>query len=430
MKNHFVFTGAVGAAVVALAASACSNSDNSDVTSARDAGRDTGTGADAPVSDDGGPGLQPFTPPADPGPGGVLFTASGEALAMTGYPFPPAQAGDTVFVDGWDVKFTRLLVTVDNITLSANPDKVPGDESQTDGVVAQVKGPWAVDLSHADPGYLTGKGGPGEQAVPLAALSAQSDGSPFLTDGTRYAFGFDVVAASAQAKNVNLDGAALADYEAMVGGGCAALYVGTATFKGNKSDPACYPAGYDQWPDVVNFRLCFASPTSYINCQNPDNQGAPFAEEENQRGLAFKTSGSVIAQVTIHTDHPFWDSTMHDAPMHFDQYAARVVGQGLDGGATPTVTLDLTKGVDYTAYADALGNKLNWRYCTEPPTDVHAKFTGPMAFDPGSVPHATGADPASGLRDYYDFATYDQSTEGHMNSDGLCYVRRGYSSPQ
>ena len=39
-------------------------------------------------------------------------------------------------------------------------------------------------------------------------------------------------------------------------------------------------------------------------------------------------------------------------------------------------------------------------------------------------------DPASGLRDYYDFATYNQSTQGHLNSDGLCYVARNYSSPR
>jgi hypothetical protein len=56
-------------------------------------------------------------------------------------------------------------------------------------------------------------------------------------------------------------------------------------------------------------------------------------------------------------------------------------------------------------------------------------FTGRMAFDPQSVPHATGNNAATGLRDYYDFATYDQSTQGHLNSDGLCAVERHYPSP-
>ena len=65
-----------------------------------------------------------------------------------------------------------------------------------------------------------------------------------------------------------------------------------------------------------------------------------------------------------------------------------------------------------------------------PPTDVHAQFVGPMAFDPQSIPRAAGSDACQGLRDYYDFATYDQSTQGHLDSDGLCYVARHYPSPQ
>jgi hypothetical protein len=96
----------------------------------------------------------------------------------------------------------------------------------------------------------------------------------------------------------------------------------------------------------------------------------------------------------------------HDPAAHFDQFAERVVGQGADGGTPPTVTLELTKGVDYSAYADALGNRLQWRYCFEPPTDVHPKLTGPIALR--LFPHATGGDPASGLRDYCEFATYNQ----------------------
>ena len=370
----------------------------------------------------------------DPGGGGVLFTVSGEALALTGYPFPPANPGDPAFVDGWEVKFTRLLTTIDAITVHERPDSVAGDESITGARVAEANGPWAVDLAHTDPRYLPGKGGPGELAVPIAALSSQNQVSgnpPFKTDGTRYAFGFDMVAASARAANVNLDAAASADYQQMIADGCVVLYVGTATFRGDRTDPACFPADHASWPDVVPFRLCFKSPTTYVNCQNPDNDPAgPFPNEEHERGLAFKDSRSVVAQITVHTDHPFWDSVLHDAPLHFDQLAARAVGTGVDGGAVPVVTLEATRGVDYTAYTDALGHKLSWRYCIDPPTDVHPKLTGPMAFDSQTVPHAAGGDPASGLRDYYDFATYDQSTQGHLNSDGLCFVKRNYASPR
>jgi hypothetical protein len=55
---------------------------------------------------------------------------------------------------------------------------------------------------------------------------------------------------------------------------------------------------------------------------------------------------------------------------------------------------------------------------------------GAMRFDPGGVPHATNGNPATGLRDYYDFSTYDQSTQGHLNADGLCFVHRRYPSPR
>ncbi len=443
MKSRVCFASAlVASALGGLAA--CSSSSNNNPTPPKDAGgqQETST-TDGGMSCTGsGSALAAFTPPADPGGGGILFAASGEVLALTGYPFPPVNTGDPAFVDGWDVHFTRLLVTLDDVTLSTNPDMSPGDQSQTGPTVARVKGPWAVDLAHSDPSYLPGKGGPGEEAAPIAALKSQNlvSGNPgFATDGTRYAFGFDVIPATGctsdgrRTMNVNLDTAGLADYSDMIQNGCGVLYVGTATFKGgtvagytscNMDDAGIYAT----WPQTVNFRLCFKSPTTYVNCQNPDNDPAmPFPNEEHQRGIAFKGSGSVIAQITMHTDHPFWDSVLHDSPAHFDQFAARVAGQN-DGG-TPTVTVEMTKGVDYTAYTDALGHKLNWRYCLAPPTDVHSQFNGQMAFDPQSVPHCTGNNPATGLCDYYDYTTYNQSTQGHLNSDGLCFVKRNYLSP-
>ncbi|HEY4157532.1 MAG TPA: hypothetical protein VGM29_05520 [Polyangiaceae bacterium] len=369
--------------------------------------------------------------PSDPGAGGILFAVSGEALALGGYAFPPLNPGDPAFVDGWQLTFSHLLVTIDHLTLSSNPDISAGDQSLTGAVVAGVDGPWALDLSHSDPSYLPGKGGPDEEAVPIASLAAQNrnGNAPFATDGTRYAFGFDTVAATPNALNINLDASALSAYQGMIQSGCIVDYVGTATFRGGtveghtdcNDDPE-----YANWPKTVNFELCFKSPTSYRNCQNPDNASAtPLGNDEFQRGVAPLAEKSVIAQVTVHTDHPFWDSVLHDSPAHFDQFAARVSDQT----GTPTVTLEMTRGVDYTAVTDAVGNPLNWRYCIDPPTDVHGQFNGPMAFDPGSVPHAPDNQPAHGLRDYYDFSTYDQSTQGHLNSDGLCYVSRNYPSP-
>jgi len=422
----------LASAAMAVGLGSCSSSSSQPVTCASTAAPATTW----PTPATGTVSLQTFTKPTDPESGGVLFSASGEVLALTGYPFPPVNDGDPAFVDGWDVHFTRLLVTVDNITLSNGPFIRPGDQSCTESTVAKVTGPWAIDLAHSDQSYLPGKGGPGEEAVPIAALSHQNypagNSAAFDTSGAvSYAFGFDLVPAASGAMNVNLDAPGLADYQDMATSGCVVLYVGTATFKG--SDATCttpgapsgyYATEYASWPQTgqsVNFHLCYKSPTSYVNCQNPDNSGAPLSGEEAERGIFFKSSASVIAQVTVHTDHPFWDSVLHDSPAHFDQYAATVAGQG-QNGVFPTVTLEMTKGVPYApAYKDAAGNPLYWRYCIAPPTDVHAQFTGPMAFDAQSV---------SGLADYDDYATYNQSTQGHLNSDGLCYVDRHYPSPK
>jgi hypothetical protein len=361
--------------------------------------------------------LAAFAPPSDPGPKGILLDVSGEVLAFGGYAFPPAVKGDPAFVDGWEVKFSRLLVTVDNITLGQNPDKNPGDESQTGGELQKVSGPWAVDLHKK--GSLAGKGGADETAIPLAAFGGQN-----LDPTARYAFGFDVVAATASAKNVNLDPAALADYAEMIAKGYAVYYVGTATFKGS----GCVPesAAFAKLPKVVDFRLGFATPTTYINCQNPDNDPAKgFLNEEHQRGIAIKENASVIAQLTFHTDHPFWDSVVHDSPAHFDPIAAQYTC--VPPGTTPTARVEDMAGVDFEGFRDRAGNKLPWRSC------VGAAFvppdTGAMHFDPQSVPIDPSSTDGSKLRDYRDYLIYNQSTQGHLNSNGLCYVARGYPSP-
>ena len=355
--------------------------------------------------------LAPFSPPGDPGPGGVLVTASGEALAFGGYPFPPANEGDPAFVDGWDVSFDRVLVTLSNVTLSETPDLSPGDPSLTGAVVASQSGPWAVDL-HPQ-GALAGKGGGDETAVSVTSFTG-------LDSQTRYAFGFDTAAATATAANVNLDAAGLADYAEMIARGYSVLYVGTARFKG----ASCAPAGdaaLDAMPQVVKFRLGFATPTGYANCQNPDNDPAKaFGGEEHQRGVAPRANASVVAQMTIHTDHPFWEAVAHDAPAHFDPIAARY-----SGCASPVARVEDLAGVDFFGFRDRVGRSLPWRSCL--PSYTPPK--GTMHFDPGAAPVDPASTDGSRLRDYRDFIAYVQSTQGHLNADGLCFVRRNYPSP-
>jgi hypothetical protein len=355
--------------------------------------------------------------------GKIQFTASGEVLALGGYGFPPATADDPAFADGWEVKFSKLLVTVDHITLSENPDASPSDQSKTGKKVAQLDGPWAIDLHQGGP--LEGKGGSDEQAYPIAILDDQSlNGGAAFDETMRYGFGFDLVPATADATMLQLD-ASDPDYADMVKNGWVVLYVGTATFKGGSSCTSSDDSfDFGALPTQVNFKLGFKSPTTYVNCQNPDNDPAKaLGDEEHQRGIQVKSNQIVTAQVTVHTDHPFWESFTHDSPAHFDPLAALAVNSA-DGSYA--VTMDETVGVDYTAFQFGK-NPLPWRACApgyQPPN-----ANKQMGFDSLSVPHNPSGDPATAMRDYADYLTYNQSTQGHLNSDGLCFVSRNYPSP-
>jgi hypothetical protein len=329
-------------------------------------------------------------------------------------------------------------VTFDAVTLSNNPDKMPTDQSQTDPAVAELDGPWAIDLTTPTPNDIPGKE-MGETATPFAVISSQNlnGNQSFATDGTKYAIGFSSVVASPTAINVNLAGDALGMYADMIAQGCSVLYAGTATFKADPTTCTTQSAELARLPQVVDFYLCIKSPTHYQNCDNQDIQGAPLGSEPYPRGVAFPKNTFLVGEVTFHTDHPFWESVIHDTPPHFDQFAARVAlpdGGAADGGdaGVPTVTMADLVGADYLAYTDQFGDPVPWRSCVKSGGSAYGASSGRMMFDPESVPKIPpGPNPTTaGLRDYYDYTTYNQSTQGHWNgADGLCYVKRDYPAP-
>jgi len=221
LGSHITILAACAAAGALLACGSSSSSGN--------AGPKT---CGSPTS--GGGVLQPFTAPCtDQGSNAILVTASGELLALGGYGFPPASPDDVAFVDGWAFTFSKVLVTFDHVTLSENPDLSPTDESQTGALVAQADGPWAVDLHKGAP--LLGKGGSGEQAVPITAFTGQNKkGNSGFDPAQRYAFGFDIIPATTNAKNVNLNASDLTDYQDMISKGYTALFIGTSHLPGNR----------------------------------------------------------------------------------------------------------------------------------------------------------------------------------------------------
>jgi hypothetical protein len=449
-----------------------------------DAGNDTGTtqadgGGLESGGSEGGPGRDGATaeagfilanaPPVDPNhipDNSLLLTASGEILALNGYNFPANNPADSVFADGWQVRFSHYIATFDKVSLWTNPDTSPTDQSQVGQLVAELDGPWAVDM-HANGTafpYIDGKE-QGERAVAFAVLANENknNGAPFPTDGTRLAVGFSAVVPTAKALNVNLDADGLSNYAYMIQNKCTVLYVGTATWRGDTKPGLCVPAtsgsgaggvgdsgsggvGQDPefalLPSTVQFDLCFSPAnaatlepgdpeTSFVNCDNQDNDPAPGLNgEPHERGIAFPSSGYAIGEVTFHTDHPFWESTKHDTPARFDPFAAQLVGVATDGGA-PTVHLTDVVGVDYTGFKDRQGNVLPWRTCDPNYQNPNGgSRTGQMSFDPVHVPHCSNGDHSRGLCDYYDFSKYNQSTQGHWNgADGLCFVQRHYPSP-
>lgn len=352
--------------------------------------------------------------------GGVQVAISGEDIATDGIAFP--EGSEVTIVDGWAIELSHVLVTIGGVTLSENADLVPSDQSRTGGVVATAAGPWAIDL-HA-PGTIPAAGGEG-LATPLTLIANQTErGAAAFANDERYAFGYDILPASAEAQVVNFgdDPEAQAAYSEMIDAGATVLYVGRATFRGEHCESSDEAYDFTKIPREVAFKLAFRTPTSFINCQNQDNQGAPFDDEEYPRGVAVRKNTDTLAQITLHLEHVWFSSTVHDPSLRFDQLAAQLVGKP-EG---TLLTLDDLQHLDPTAFVDAEGAPLPFRNCDGSALPVGKQ----LRFDSGSVPVDPGAKASSALRDYRDFIQYVQSTQGHLNGgEGLCYVERRYPSP-
>ncbi len=353
------------------------------------------------------------------GSGSIQVQVSGEDLAVDGFLFP--DGSEVVISDGWQLSFDHVIVTVGRVWLTDNPDVAPSDQSQSGATVAEAVGPWAIDLT--SPGDTPGAGGEGT-ATKLAVIDKENlNDDAALAADRRYGLSYDVVAASAGATKLGFAGDAEAVYAQAIAQGCTMVYAGTATFEGTTCETS--DAGYDfaAIPTSVPFFFCFKTPTEFKNCQNQDNQGEPFPDEEFQRGVAIKANEAAVAQLTFHLDHPFYGDVEHEPRLFFDQLAAALVG------AAPgtTLTLDMLAGVDPTGFVDGADAPLPWRVCDGTPLPTGAQ----RAFESGTIPIGAGVDPSMGFRDYVDYVQYVQSSQGHLNGgEGICFTDRKYPSPR
>jgi len=428
--------------------------------------------------------LKTFSCPSDPGANGFLFSASGEVNAIVGYPYPPYDPSQTWMVDGWNWKIEKYIVVIDHITLWSDPNVSSSNQEMHGSQVAHVDGPFVIDLHKGGP--LDGKGGGGEQALAIAALVNQNDNGGAAFDPTQdYAFGFSTVPATYGAINVNLDSSEAADFQYMVDHSATVYYYGSASWTGNQpgqsgfglcsSNPqtdysdgnqTCAAAGsasgdggpgddggaegedaaaaagssscpnpynFAQLPQQMTFQFAFSTPTNYVNC---DNYSLSEQLGMTVRGVQASPSESEVEQVTVHMDHPFWESFEEDTPVHWDQIAAQYVGQ-----TNPVAHLEDFIGVPFHPFTDHDGTVMPWHNCE--PTYYSAPGLGAMSFSTLSVPiDPTGTctgpvgvdftspmDNCPAIRDYYDFIRYTQSTQGHLNSQGLCYIDRQFPSP-
>lgn len=387
------------------------------------------TACPGPVVPDGGmdPGdggfFLPFTAPSGSIDNSLLVTITGEANATEGTGFPPPPGGgEPYFVDGWELSYEHVLVTVGKVTIANGPETNPNDQSVTGPVVAEALGPWAVDL--AEQGPLASKEQNGH-AWPLTRITAQDKqiGTPAFSPTERYALSYSLVAAQEGARNVNLDDAAQTAYRTMAQNGWSVLLQGTATWKGDQGTPSCRSTSttYDfaRFPRAVKFSFGFAAPVTFKNCVNPELQPT------DSRGVQTASNAQTLAQLTFHLDHPFWESLAEDAPLRWDALAARKsVAAGMGPASVELSTADLA--FDFLAPRDAQNAPIPWRTCG--PVEAGERTSGTVSYDPVNVP-VNPAGGTSGLADLADYMKYNLSTFGHLNNDGLCFPDRQYPSP-
>ncbi|MCL2012882.1 MAG: hypothetical protein FWG75_08870 [Cystobacterineae bacterium] len=339
----------------------------------------------------------------NPPPKSFRVLVSGEEMLAEGIPF--AHGSHSIaFEDGWKLSFESAIVTLAKVQLSENPDMSSGDQARTGEVVAELEGPFAVELKSEGGFGLEGL------AHALGVLSKQNKkkGSPAFDSQTRYAFGYSLVRATPEAVKIGFGEDTQRDYESMQAQGYSVFVRAKAWREEGETCRASASYDFGRLPSSLEFELGFNMPVSYKNCENPAIGGL--------RGVQVKDNASVDAVIALHFDHLFWEALQEDAKLRLDAWIAH---KSVETGPAPHAKLsnaDLEK-IDYLAVQDAQKRGLPYRYCGEAQEDE--KKSGEMLrYEPGSE--------AGGLQHLHDFIQYNLSTFGHLNENGLCFPQREY----
>lgn len=182
------------------------------------------------------------------GTGAVEVRASGEGAATKGYPF--AKNGVRIaFVDGWSVRFSKVLVSLGDVRLASADDAVAFEEPSVR----------VVDLQKGDAVLF------GREGIPARRWDR---------------FSFRVVVPPPDAE---LRGVDVADVEQMRAGGHGTWLEGRA----------------EKGEAVYTFAWGLANPVRATNCTNG---------VDGTDGIVVRRGATSTAEITMHLDHVFWDT--------------------------------------------------------------------------------------------------------------------------
>lgn len=237
------------------------------------------------------------------GPTGTLeVEVSGEEAARTGFP-----VGDLAFVDGWSVRFDKILVHLADFSIADDARfELPAEST-------------IVDLTRGDQVVWTFSAVPAQRWPNVGYLIARP------MRGAR-----------------RLMGVSEADAEAMTAAGTSFWLVGTAT----------HPTR-----GTVRIDLALSMAAHMERCRSG---------RDGTDGIVVPASGTHRTQMTLHLDHLFLDSFRSEEPnLRFDAWAAAA---GSDGVVTfsdlASQRLADLRGPDGGPLVDAMGQRVVY----EPPT--------------------------------------------------------------